>query len=142
MFLKPIHIVQGMVVTPWDFVGGWRHILRRWGRELGLTKPDQYLSRISIAGKTATWAKASDGHGLTCKFCHHAIAQISSVDGWEFQTCSAQNIEDILKDVHTTAWLSNLEETFSQARLTEPGDTQKLDATPVETHLIKSTLES
>lgn len=141
MFLKPIHIVQGMVVTPWDFVGGWRHLLRRWRRELGLTKPDQYLNRIEIAGKTATWARASDGHGLLCKFCHHAIAHISSPDGWEFQTCSAQNLENILKDAHTTEWLSDLEETFSRARSKEPEQTQKLDAHPVETHLIKSTLE-
>ncbi|MBA3857600.1 MAG: hypothetical protein C0507_11890 [Cyanobacteria bacterium PR.3.49] len=108
MFLKPIHLFQGAVTTPGDLVRNWSHRLRKYALKLGLWQPEKYLSSLVLAGNTATWKVAADGHQVVCQYCGHAVASVTFADGWTMETCSAQGLDKLLNSKHTAQWVSKL----------------------------------
>lgn len=129
MFLKPSHLIQGLVARPADVGRNCQHMIRMLGLKLGMSKPDKFLSNLQIGDAKAVWATAEDGHQITCAYCKHAIARITSNNGWTAETCSAYGLDKQLSSEHTAKWVEKLHtmyETDEKPELkTNSGDLQR-----------------
>lgn len=125
MFLKPSHLLQGLVAKPGDVGRNIRHMLRMIALKSGKSKPDKYLPLLKVGGATAQWATAADGHKICCMYCGHAIARLTLSSGWQMETCSAYGLNKELSSSHTAQWSEKLKNMYECQSSPEPDSGEK-----------------
>ena len=119
MFLKPSHLLKGLVARPGDVARNFRHMLRMLALKAGTSKPDRYLSSLKVGGAGAEWATTDKGEKICCMYCGHAIARLSLSSGWQMETCSAYGLDKELNSSHTAQWAEQLRTMYETSQKPE-----------------------
>lgn len=107
--MKPRHVFEGLFATPRDFLGGWKHLLRRWARMLNLSRPTDFVKHFQKRGINASVKLTEGGHLVVCHFCGNAIVTFEMKRGFYAEMCSAAGSEKLFSGKQFETWLALLE---------------------------------